>query len=877
MRWIKKVRLRLRSLFRSTRVEQELDEELQYHVDHLVEDYTAAGMPPSEARYRALREMGAMEPRKEECRDARGLALVDSLRQDITYALRSLRKSPGFSTVAILSLAIGIGANTTIFTFVNAVLLEPLPYPGSERLVTLSEHTLDSSKPLNVHPTTFLAWRARARSFEALALTQSPPLNVMGPDGAEQLARLQTTGELFHAFGVSPALGRNFTEDELRPRGGAVVILGYGFWQRRFGGDPAVLGRQLVLPDGSLTIVGVGPPRFRIGIVEPEVFTPLAIDPANPGATGSRAFQAYGRLAPGTTLEAAQAEMTVIAAALREQERVAEGMDVFVFGLRDFLVRDARPGLRLLMAVVATVLVIGCVNLAGLLMARGLARRGEFAVRAALGASRGRLVRQLIIESLVLSTLGGLAGLILAQWAIQALVALTAGALTSGASGPIRLEATAVFFTLAATIATAIAFGLVPAWQAGHVDPEIALRERSRGSIGDSRHQRIRRLLVMTEVALAVVLLIGAGLLLRTFSNLVRVDLGFQPEGTVTMGMFLGVRPPEARIAALDRILDRVEQVPGVKAAGTIQFLPLRGAACGTGFWQEVQAAAKDAARTQPTECSLVSRGYFAAMGITVLQGRPFDRRDTEGSPRVLVVNQSFARRYFTEGRVLGQRILVQSSNQAVAEIVGIVADVHHNGLTADPVPTVFLLHAQTPGYITNLVVRTTGDPIAHAAAIRRAIHEADPTQAVSAAGTLDEDVAKVLAGPRLQAMLVASLAIVAVGLAVIGVYGLIAYVVRQRTQEIGIRLALGATSRRIFGELFQEGASLVVSGLAIGIAAAVFLRGLVATLVFGVTTGDPLTYSMAVLVFLGVSLIGVAIPAQRGSRVEPVSALRWE
>ena len=876
MRWMNRLRLRLRSLFRTTRVEQELDEELRYHVDRLVDDYVAAGVAPSEARCRALREMGAIEVQKEECREARGLALVDGLRQDVTYALRALRKSPGFSTVAILSLAIGIGANTTIFTFVNAVLLEPLPYPASDRLVTLSEHTLDSSKPLSVHPTSFVAWRARARSFEALALTQSPPLNVMGPDGAEQLSRLMTTGELFQTFGVAPVLGRNFTEDELRPRSAAVVILGHGFWQRRFGGDPSVLGRQLILPDGSLTIVGVGPPRLRIGVVEPEVFTPLGIDPANPAATGSRAFQAYGRLAAGTTLAAAQAEMSVIAAALRHQERAAEGMGVFVYGLRDFLVRDARPSLQLLMAVVAAVLVIGCVNLAGLLMARGLARRGEFAVRAALGASRGRLVRQLIVESLVLSVLGGLTGLVLAQWAIHALVALTAGALTSGASGQVRLETPALFFTLAASIATAVAFGLVPAWQTSHVAPETALRERSRGSAGDRRHQRLRRLLVVTEVALAVVILIGAGLLLRTFSNLVRVDLGFQPGGTVTMGMFLGVRPPEARIAALERILDRVEQVPGVKAAGTIQFLPLGGAACGTGFWQEAHAAAKDPARTQPTECSLVSRGYFAAMGIPVLQGRPFDRRDTEASPRVLLVNQSFARRYFSGG-VLGQRILVQSSNQAIAEIVGVVGDVHHNGLTSDPVPTVFLLHAQTPGYITNLVVRTTGDPTADAAAIRRAIHEADPTQAVSSAGTLDDDVAKVLARPRLQATLVASLAIVAVGLAVVGVYGLIAYVVTQRTREIGIRLALGATNGRIFGELFQDGAWLVAGGLAIGIVAAVFLRELVATLVFGVSPGDPLTYSIAALVFLGVALISVAIPAHRGSRVEPVRALRWE
>ena len=877
MRWIHRLRLRLRSLFRSARVEQELDEELRYHVDRLVDDFLAAGLPPSEARHQALREMGAIEQRKEECRDARGLALVDSLRQDIGYALRALRKSPGFSAVAILSLAIGIGANTTIFTFVNAVLLEPLPYPGSDRLVTLHEHQIDSNKPLSVHPAVFIAWRSRARSLEALALTQSPPLNVMGPNGAEQVTRLMTTGELFQVFGVRPALGRNFTDEEVQPRGGQVVILGHGFWQRWFGGDPAVLGRRLTLPDGSLTIVGVGPPGFRIGTVEPEVFTPLGIDPADPAATGSRAFQSYGRLAAGTTLEAARADMSVIAAALRQQERVAEGMDVFVFGLKDFLVQDARPSLRLLMAVVATVLVIGCVNLAGLLLARGLGRRGEFAVRAALGASRGRLIRQLVVESLVLSALGGLAGFLLAHWAIQALVAVTAGALTSVASEPIRLNAACLVFTFAASIVTAVAFGLVPAWQASHVNPETALRERSRGSTGDRRHHRTRQLLVMTEVALAVMLLIGAGLLVRTFSTLSRVDLGFQPDGTVTMGMFLGVRPPEARIAALDRILDRVEQVPGVKAAGTIQFLPLRSAACGTGFWFEEHAAAGDPARTQPTECSLISRGYFAAMGIPVLQGRPFDRRDTPGSPRVLVVNQSFARRYFPDGRVLGRRILVQSSNQAVAEIVGVVGDVHHNGLTLDPVPTVFLLHAQTPGYITNLVVRTSGDPMTHAAAIRRAIHEADPAQAVSAVGTLEEDVAKVLAGPRLQAALVASFAGISLVLAVVGVYGLIAYVVAQRTQEIGIRLALGATSQRIFGALFAEGAWLVVGGLVVGVGAAVLLRGLVATLVFGVTPGDPLTYSIAASAFLAVALIGVAIPARRGSRVEPVSALRCE
>ena len=749
MRWISKLRLRVRSLFRSRQVERELDEELQYHLARLVDDYVAAGMSPAAARSRALREMGGIDQRKEECRDARGLALVDSVRQDVTYAFRALRKSPGFSTVAILSLAIGIGANTTIFTFVNGVLLRPLPYPDSDRLVVLHEHKLDSAEPLNVYPVNFVEWRARAHSFEALALVQTPPLNVMGGNGAEQIGRILTTSELFQVFKVSPVLGRAFTEEESRPGSSQVVILGYGFWQRWFGGDPGVLGRQLAVPNGSpLAIIGVAPPGFRIGSTEPDAFTPLTIDPANPASTGSRAFECYGRLASGVSLDAARAEMTAIASALRQQYRFDEAMDVFVSGLQEFLVKEARPGLRLLMAVVVMVLAIACLNLAGLLMARGIGRRSELAVRAALGASRGRLVRQLVIESFVLSSCGGAAGVVIGYLGTQALVALTAGAFTAGVSQPIRLDASSLMFTFVVSTATALAFGVMPARQATHVDPQAALRDRTRGATSDRHHHRVRRVLVVAEVALAIILLVGAGLLLRTLSSLARVNLGFQPAETVTMGLFLGVRPPETRSAVIDQILDRVEDVPGVKAAGTIQFLPLRGMTCGTGFWPEEQAAGRDPSRTLPTQCALVSRGYFAAMGIPVLAGRPFDRRDRIASPRVLVVNQSFAKRYFADGRVLGRRILVQSSNQALAEIIGVVGDVRHDGLTSDPAPMVFLLHSQTPGYITNLVVRTGGDPIAHAPAIRRAIHEVDPTQAVSGIGTLEQDVAKVLARP---------------------------------------------------------------------------------------------------------------------------------
>jgi putative ABC transport system permease protein len=354
---------------------------------------------------------------------------------------------------------------------------------------------------------------------------------------------------------------------------------------------------------------------------------------------------------------------------------------------------------------------------------------------------------------------------------------------------------------------------------------------------------------------------VGAGLLLRTLSSLVRVNLGFQPAETVTMGLFLGLRPPETRIAVIDQILDRVESVPGVQAAGTIQFLPLRGMTCGTGFWLEEQAASQDPSRSQPTECALVSRGYFAAMSIPVLDGRAFDRPDRIASPRVLIVNQSFAKRYFPDGRVLGRRILVQWPNQALAEIVGVVGDVRHSGLTSDQAPTVFLLHAQTPGYITNLVVRTGGDPTASASGV----------------GSLEQDVATVLARPRLQAVLVTCFAMIAVVLAAIGVYGLIAYVVTQRTREIGIRLALGATRGQVFLELFGQGARLVIAGLVVGITAAVGLREIASTFVFGVTTADPLTYLLAALIFSAVALAAVIIPARRASRVDPISALRCE
>jgi putative ABC transport system permease protein len=877
MRCVQRVRVRLRSLLRGGRVEQELTEEFQYHLERTTDEYVAFGVSRSEARSQALRDMGALEQRKEECRDASGLTMAHGLRQDVIYALRGLRRNPGFSAVAILSLAVGIGATTTIFTFVNAVFLRPLPYPGSERIVVFHEHEQASADPLSVHPANFVEWRRRARSFEALVLVQAPPLNVMGSSGAEQVSRLTATEDIFRVFGVSPVLGRGFTAEDTRPGARQVVVLGHGFWKRWFGGDPGVLDRQLLVQDGTLTIVGVAPQGFTVGSTEADVYTPLTIDPANPAATGTRSFESYGRLAAGVHLDAARAEMDTITSTLGRELPSSKGMGAFVSHLQEYLGRSARPGLRLLMGVVLIVLAIACVNLAGLLMARGIARRGEFALRASLGASRGRLIRQVVAESLVVSLCGAITGLALAQAATGALTALSANALMGTIPGPVQLDLVSVGFTVAIAVATALAFGVLPAQDASQADPQAAIRQRTRSATSDRQHHRIRSTLVVIEVALAVVLLVGAGLLVRTSSNLSRVDLGFQPAGTVTAGLFLGVRPPETRVAVLEEILDRVEGLPGVISAGTIQFLPLRGMTCGTGFWHEADAQGRDPSRAQPTECALVSRGYFGAMGIPVVEGRSFARRDRTGTPRVVMVNQAFAHRYFPDGRVLGRRVFVQSGNQELAEVIGVVRNVHHQGPTVAPAPTVFLLHAQTPGYITNLVVRTSGDRSALATAIRRAVHDVDPTQAVSDVGSLERDVRKVLAPSRLRAVLVATVAVIAVALAVIGLYGLLAYIVNQRRHEIGIRLALGATRETIFARLFTQGARLVVGGLILGLGAGIWLRRILATFVFGITAGDPATYALASVAFLLIALGVIAIPAMRASRLEPVTALRDE
>ncbi len=875
MRVARTFRLRMRALFRSSRIEAELDEEMRYHLDRQIEVLGARGMSDEEARFAALREFGGVDQRKEECRDARGLHLLESVMQDARYALRALGRTPGFTAIALLSLSLGIGANTTIFTFVNAVLLKPLPFPHADRLVVVREQPLASDETVAVHPQNFLAWRARVRAFEAIAIAQRPPVNVLGPDGAEQVSSANATPDLFRVFGLAPAAGRDFTAVDATPGSEPVAILGYRFWQRRFGGSRAVIGQRLLLSDGSRTIVGIASPELKLGLTEPDVYTPLAIDPSDPGAVGSRSFECYARLRPGVALTEARAELDAVARQLARELPLDRGYGVFVSGLQDYLVREGRPALRLLMAVVAVVLLLACVNVAGLLTVRGAARRQELAVRASLGASKGRLVRQLVIESLVLAALAAVIGLVLARWSTRALVALTEGALSVGTTRAVELDATCLAFTLVISTLTALAFGLIPALQAGSAEPQAILGRQSRGGTADRAQQRLRGALVVAEVALAVVLIVGAGLLLRTFSSLVSVDLGFRPAQTITMRLFLGDRDADYRVRLVDEILRRVDAVPGVEAAGTIQFLPLAGMTCGSGFWLADQPTVDPHGLT--TECSLVSRGYFAAMGIPVLQGRAFDAGDTASAGRVAIVNRAFARRYFPGGQVLGRHIRVHAADRPPSEIVGVVGDIRHGGLTTEPAPTVYLLHAQNPGYITTLVVRTAGEPASLAGSIKAAIRDADRTQAVSDVKTMEQYVGDLLARPRLYAVMVASFAMLALLLAVVGVYGVMAYVAAQRTHEFGIRMALGAGPGAVFRSVFGYGTTLTVTGLVIGFALALALRKVLSTLLFGVTASDPATYLAAAAIFVALALVATLVPAWRASRVNPTTALRYD
>jgi len=852
--------------------QNDLERELRADLELEAEEQRESDLSPEDAHYAAQRAFGNTALIQQDVRQQWQGFTLERFTQDVRYGLRALRKNPGFTLVAVTSLALGIGANTAVFTLVNAALIKPLPYPGASRIVSLMEHSSKGAGTAPVHPRSFVEWHDRVRSFEALAIAQSIPINTDGADGAEQIAGMWASSEIFRVFGVAPLLGRTFSEEEAQPNRSPTVVLGNNYWQKRFGADPNILGKSIRIQDQAGTIVGVMPPAFRIGTVERDVYFPLPLNRAKPEAVGSRAFQCYGRLKPGVSLESARAEIATIAAEVGQEFEIAKGWDPVIVALRDQIVRDSRRILLLMLGVVMLVLLIACGNLASLLLMRGAGRRNELTLRAALGANRVRLLQQLLIESVVLSLSGGCLGVILGLAASRTLARLANDAIQLVQMDTVAPDWRVLLFGIALSVVTGIVFGLVPAWQLSRFDLQSGLREVARG-VAKRTQQTFRAALIVGEIALAVVLLVGAGLFARTFSELQSVKLGFQPEHVLTLRMLVTGNPAR-RAALVNHIQESIDQLPEVKASGTIQFLPLTGMT-NRGPFHFVGRNANSAGATWEADTATVGGSYFSAMGIPVRTGRVFDPQDRIGSRRVALVNQAFVDRYCAHQDPVGLVAVGDWSSPEPVEIVGVVGDIRHDGLTAEPRPTFYLSQAQSPGYFTYLIVRTQAEPAAVASAIQREIHRVEPAQPVTDVKMMQQYVSATLVRPRLYTMLVGTFSTLALMLAGIGLYGLVAFAVKEQTRDIGVRIALGANASDVLRPMMGQAVRLAAIGLTIGIIVAVWISRYVASFLYGVRPNDPFTYISAVAVLGIVALAATYVPARRATRIDPMVALR--
>jgi len=873
-----------RNLFRRERVERDLDEELRSYVELLAAEKVRDGMDTAEARRAALLEAGGVEQVKEQVRDARGGSLLDGLAQDLRYGARSLAHSPAFTAAAVVALALGIGATAAVFSVVDAVLLRPLAYADPERLVVTLHHGIDPVSPAN-----FADWRRQAASFERMAAAEYWTPNLSGDAEPETVLALRLTADMFPLLGVRPLLGRALLPREETPGQDHVVVLGYGLWQRRFGGDPGVVGRSIALNGEPYTVVGVMPGGFEFPpfwATGAQMWAPLALGnrAANREASSLRVF---ARLKPGVGLGQARAEMTALTARL-EGEYPGTNRDVVVRTLADAVTGDVRLALLVLLGAVAFVLLIACANVAHMLLARASARQRELALRATLGATRGRLVRQLLTESLLLAVAGGLAGVLLAWLGIRALVAL--GPATIPRLATVGLDGGVLAFVVAVSLVTGVGFGLVPALQASGRDVNDALKEGARGSTEGGGRHRLRSLLVASEFALALVLCAGAGLLIRSFVALRGLDPGLDPRNVLTMIVSVaGAREgvPGRRAAFFERLVEEVKALPGVRTASAINHLPLAGDIWGLPFHVEGRPISRPGEAPTAT-FRVVLPGYFETMGIPIRRGRdvgPDDRRD---HPEVVVVNERLAERYWPGEDAIGKRLTLDDAGQNPVwlTVVGIVKDTVRSDWAAAPDAELYVPYLQGRGYLESsstvysyltLVVKTSGDPIERAPAIRRLVTSMDSGAPVSAVQTMDAVVADATAASRFYLLVLAAFAAVAVLLAAVGVHGVMSYSVSQRTNEIGIRLALGARPADVRRMVVGQGLTLALAGAAAGLVGALGLTRLMAGLLYGVRSSDPATFLAVGAVLGAVALAASYVPARRATRIDPLRALRSE
>ena len=809
--------------------------------------------------------------------------MIRDLWQDTRYGARMLRKSPGLTSVAVLSLALGMGAISTIFSFVNGIMLRPLPYPHSERLVILDETAFKQGvASMNVSYPNYLDWREQNHSFEDIACYDTGGFAIAGSGSAgstepEQLKGAFVNQGLFEILGVAPILGRTFTADEDQPDHDLVVILSYGLWQRRYGGDPKIVGQTLTMNNRQRVVIGVMPKGFQFPEVA-DAWGPLALTPKIYTRT-DHGLQAIARLKPGVTLEQAQAEMTSIAANIEQQNPVTnEGLGLNVIDLRSNLVGDYKKALLILLGVVAFVLLIACVNVANLLLARATARQKEIAIRAALGANRRRIFRQLLTESLLLGVISGALGLVLALWGMELLLAAIPIDIPFWMK--FDLDGRVLGFTAACSLLTGFVFGTAPALEASNPDLNETLKEGGRSGSGAGRG-RLRSLLVVAEIALSLVLLVGAGLMMRSFISLQSVNAGIDPQGVLTFNIGLAgakYRPPEKRVAFFAQLLERVRALPGVQSAGSNSGLPLSGMNWGRGLTVEGFPVLSTGEAPTINHC-VISPSYLAAMGIRILKGRDFDERDQKDSQKVTIIDERLAKEYWPDEDPIGKRIRFgpPEDNEPWHTIVGVVAEVKHDRLDASTRKSVYLPFAQKPIGSSSLAIRTTGRPENLISAVRAQVKELDPDLPITRVMPMTEIVARSVWQPRLYTALFGVFAAVALILATVGIYGVMSYAVTQRTREIGLRMALGAGRKDVMKLVVGQGVVLAALGVGVGLVAAIGLTRLMSSLLFGVTATDPSTFVAVSVLLAGVALGACFVPARRAAKVDPMVTLRYE
>ena len=804
---------------------------------------------------------------------------MDAILQDLRYGLRMLLKNPGFAAVAVLALALGIGANTAIFSVVNAVLLRPLPFPDPDRLtMVVSVNPAKGFPKFPASPPDFIDWRAQSRVFEEMAAVDGAPYNLSEGTEPERLNGSRVSASFLGVVGVKPVLGRDFLPEEDREGAEPVVLIGHGLWTRRFGSDPGIVGRTIALNGKRRTVVGVLPQCYTFPN-RSEVWTPIAFDHDELSGRGAHYLHVFARLKPGTTLEAAQVEMDTIAERLRKQYPDSNtGWGTLVSPLSEMMVGKIRPALMVLLGAVCFVLLIACANVANLLLARATERQKEVAIRLALGAGRLRLVRQLLTESAILGLLGGLGGLVLALWGTDLLVA--AGGDNLPRFREVSVDGRVLLFTLGLSLVTGLFFGVVPALQASRPDLNETLKEGGRGGTSGPGRHRLRSALAIGEIALALVLLVGAGLMFRSFQRLLSVEPGFRPDHLLTLDVALPETkyPDGARQTVfLRQALERLGALPGVVSAAAATTVPLAGGVISYSFSIDGQPEQPPSNRSS-ARYDAVGGDFFRAMGIGILRGRGLLDSDVAGGPRVAVISSGMAHKYFPGENPIGRLIRIDNDHErAPREIVGIVADVKHSSLDGEAAPHVYEPLAQAPSTWLTFVLRATVEPMSLATAARQAVLAIDREQPVSEMKTGEALVSDSVAQPRLAMILLSVFAAVALLLAAVGTYGVVAYSVSQRTHEFGVRMALGAGRREVLGLVVRQGLVLAAAGVVLGLLVAAGATRLLAGLLFGISPTDPITYGLVAVLLTFVALLACVIPARRATLVDPMTALRVE